>query len=233
MIKSTFEFGAKGLPPAESDGRLDAPAFQRNHEPIWQAIGGLLVDKTGSVLEIGSGTGQHAATYAQRAPQLTWWPSDILASHLASIAAWRQAAGLANLRSPQSIDLMDADWTWQGDDNGDGKLAAILCFNVIHISPWRVAQNLFAGAGRLLSDGGVLILYGPYRRNGAHTASSNAAFDDSLRARNSEWGVRDLADVTTLATSNGLALARIVEMPANNLTVIFEKRGRDGPKQRP
>lgn len=224
MTKSTFEFGAKDLPPAANDGRLDAPAFQRNHEPIWQAIGGLLAGKTGSVLEIGSGTGQHAVTYAQRTPQLTWWPSDILASHLASIAAWRQAAGLANLRSPQSIDLMDADWTWQGDDNGDGKLAAILCFNVIHISPWRVAQNLFAGAGRLLSDGGLLFLYGPYKRNGTHTAPSNAAFDDSLRAGNSEWGVRDLADVTALAQRHALAPAGIIEMPANNLVVIFERR---------
>lgn len=225
MTKSVVEFGTNGLPSPDSDDRLDAPAFQRNHEPIWQAIGGLLADKTGAVLEIGSGTGQHAVTYAQRAPQLTWWPSDISASHLASIAAWRQAAGLANLRAPQSVDLMDANWTWQGDGNADGggKLAAILCFNVIHIAPWRVAQNLFAGAGRLLADGGLLILYGPYKRDGAHTAPSNAAFDTSLRARNPEWGVRDLADVTALARSHALASAGIIEMPANNLVVIFEK----------
>jgi SAM-dependent methyltransferase len=221
MTKSVFEFGTNGLPPVQSDGRLDAPAFQRNHEPIWQAIGGLLADKTGSVLEIGSGTGQHAVSYAQRAPQLVWWPSDISASHLASIAAWREAAGLTNLRAPQSIDLMDANWTWQG--NSDGKLAAILCFNVIHISPWRVAQNLFGGAERLLADGGLLILYGPYKRDGVHTAPSNAAFDTSLRARNPGWGVRDLADVTALARNHALAPAGIIEMPANNLVVIFEK----------
>ena len=221
MSKFVVEFGTDGLPPADGDGRLDAPAFRRNHEPIWQAIGDLLADKTGAVLEIGSGTGQHAVTYAQRRPQLTWWPSDILASHLASIAAWRQAAALANLRSPQSIDLMNADWTWQGAD--DGKLAAILCFNVIHISPWTVAQNLFAGAGRLLADDGLLILYGPYMRDGVHTAPSNAAFDASLRTRNPEWGVRDLADVKVLALDNGLAPAAVVDMPANNLVLAFAR----------
>jgi SAM-dependent methyltransferase len=219
MTKPVFEFGTNGLPSRQSDGRLDAPAFHRNHEPIWRAIEGFLIGKTGSVLEIGSGTGQHAVTYAARAPNLIWWPSDIMPSHRDSIEAYRCASGLANLRVPQSIDLMQADWDW----SGDRALTAILCFNVIHISPWTVTQNLFAGAGRLLADGGLLILYGPYKRDGAHTAPNNAAFDDSLRARNPEWGVRDLADVTALAQNHALAPAGIIEMPANNLVVIFKK----------
>jgi SAM-dependent methyltransferase len=219
MTKPVFEFGTNGLPSRQSDGRLDAPAFHRNHEPIWRAIEGFLIGKTGSVLEIGSGTGQHAVTYAARAPNLIWWPSDIMPSHRDSIEAYRCASGLANLRVPQSIDLMQADWDW----SGDGALTAILCFNVIHISPWRVAQNLFAGAGRLLADGSLLILYGPYKRDGAHTAPSNATFDTSLRARNPEWGVRDLADVTALAQNHALAPAGVIEMPANNLVVIFKK----------
>jgi SAM-dependent methyltransferase len=223
MTKSVFEFGTNGLPPPQSDGRLDAPAFHRNHEAIWQAIAAFLPEKSGAVLEIGSGTGQHAVTYARLSPQLTWWPSDMTPSHLASIAAWRAASGLANLRAPQHIDLMEPDWRWSGDAAAADKLAAVLCFNVIHISPWRVAQNLFAGAGRFLGDGDRLLLYGPYKRNGAHTAPSNAEFDASLRARNPEWGVRDIADVTALAQSNGMTLAKIIEMPANNLVLAFER----------
>ncbi len=220
MTKTVFEFGTNGLPPPHSDGRLDAPAFHRNHDAIWQAIEPFLHGKSGAVLEIGSGTGQHAMTYADRSPRLSWWPSDLTDSHLASIAAWRAASGLANLRAPQCIDLMDADWRW----NGDGEaLAAILCCNVIHISPWRAAENLFAGAGRLLGDGGYLLLYGPYKRDGIHTAPSNAVFDASLRARNPDWGVRDVADVTALAQSHGMMLSKIVEMPANNLVLAFAR----------
>jgi len=220
MTKSVFEFGTNGLPPPQSDGRLDAPAFHRNHDAIWQAIEPFLHTKSGAVLEIGSGTGQHAMTYAARSPQLTWWPSDMTASHLASIAAWRAASGLANLRAPQRIDLMEADWQWPGDG---ARLAAILCCNVIHISPWRVTENLFAGAGRMLGAGGHLLLYGPYKRDGVHTAPSNEAFDASLRARNPEWGVRDLADVAALAQSHAMRLGKIVEMPANNLVLAFER----------
>jgi SAM-dependent methyltransferase len=222
MTKFVVEFGTNGLPPPESDGRLDAPAFHRNHEPIWQAIESFLIGKTGSVLEIGSGTGQHAVTYAARSPHLIWWPTDISPAHLTSIAAWREAANLANLRAPQALDLMAPDWTWTDDGNENG-LTAILCFNVLHISPWRVAENLFAGAGRMLNDDGHLLLYGPYKRDGAHTAPSNAAFDASLRARSPEWGVRDLAEVTALAQDNGLKLANIVEMPANNLVLAFKQ----------
>jgi len=220
MTGPVFEFGANGLPPPQTDGRLDAPAFHRNAEPIWDAIGADLSAAHDAVLEIGSGTGQHAVTYAARTPQLTWWPSDIMASHRDSIEAYRRASALPNLRPPQSIDLMRADWDWRGDG---GSLAVILCFNVIHISPWTVTENLMRGAARHLPAGGLLFLYGPYTRDGAHTAPSNAAFDASLRARNPEWGVRDVADVTALAHRNGMTLRKIIEMPANNLVLAFER----------
>lgn len=219
MTEPVFEFGTSGLPPAGEDGRLDAPAFHRNVEPIWDAINSLLSGKTGSVLEIGSGTGQHIVTYAARLPHLTFWPSDIMESHRASIEAWRRAVNLPNLQPPLSIDLMQPDWPWH-----DGPLAAILCFNVIHIAPWAVAQNLMLGAARHLEAGGHLIMYGPYKRDGAHTAPSNEAFDVSLRGRNPAWGVRDLETVTELAAANGLTLVNTTPMPANNLVLAFERR---------
>jgi len=219
MTEPVFEFGKSGLPPAGEDGRLDAPAFHRNSEPIWEAIGGILESKTGSVLEIGSGTGQHIVTYAARLPHLTFWPSDIMEPHRVSIDAWRRAASLPNLQPPRSIDLMQPDWPWQ-----DGPLAAILCFNVIHIAPWTVAQNLMRGAGRHLEAGGHLIMYRPYKRDGAHTAPSNEAFDASLRGRNPAWGVRDLEAVSALAAASALTLVKTIEMPANNLVLAFERR---------
>jgi SAM-dependent methyltransferase len=223
MSKFTVEFGKDGLPPATADGRLDAPAFHRNHDAIWAAVADFLHEKTGDALELGSGTGQHAVAFARQTPRLTWWPSDIYGSHLASIAAYQREAGLDNLRAPQRIDLMDDGWTWQGHTGAD-KLTAIVCINVIHIAPWRVAQNLIAGAGRLLRGGGQLFLYGPYKRGGAHTAPSNEAFDASLRARNPDWGVRNLEAVTALAHDNGLELTKVTDMPANNLVLAFERR---------
>ncbi|WP_137043825.1 DUF938 domain-containing protein [Pseudolabrys sp. FHR47] len=219
MTEPVFEFGKKGLPPAGEDGRLDAPAFHRNVEPIWSAIGGILAGKSGAILEIGSGTGQHIVTFAGRCPHLTFWPSDIVESHRASIEAYRQAVDLDNLRAPLDIDLMRPDWAWDG-----GELAAILCFNVIHIAPWVVTENLMHGAGRHLKPGSHLLMYGPYKRDGAHTAPSNQAFDASLRGRNPAWGVRDLEAVADLADANGLMLVKTVEMPANNLVLAFERR---------
>jgi SAM-dependent methyltransferase len=223
MSKFVIEFGTDGLTPPSADGRLDAPAFHRNHAAIWSAIAGFLDGKTGQVLEIGSGTGQHAVTFARQTPQLVWWPSDILTSHLDSIAAWRRAAGLANLRDPQRIDLMDPDWSFATDAQA-GALTAILCINVLHISPWRVTQNLMSGAGRYLNDGGRLLLYGPFMRDGQHTAQSNAAFDATLKARNPDWGVRDIRDLNSLSQDIGLTLDESVAMPANNLVLAFERR---------
>jgi SAM-dependent methyltransferase len=151
MAKFTVEFGKTGTPPAP-DGRLDGAAFHRNHDAIWSALSSFLLGRTGDVLEVGSGTGQHSAEFARRAPNLTWWPSDIYPSHLASIEAWRRHAGLANLRAPQRIDLTNPAWSWTADGQAGAALSAMLCINVLHIAPWRVAQNLIAGAGRLLRE---------------------------------------------------------------------------------
>ncbi|MFN3657037.1 MAG: DUF938 domain-containing protein [Pseudolabrys sp.] len=218
MPQFVLNFGKTGTPPAP-DGRLDAPAFHRNCEPIWQAIERFLAAQQGDVLETGSGTGQHIATFAARAPQLTWWPSDIFDNHLASIAAWRRHAGLANLKAPQRIDLADPAWTWQPG----GALAAMLCINVLHISPWRVSENLIAGAARLLAADGRLLVYGPFMRDGAHTAPSNASFDASLRAENPDWGVRDTRDLAALAQASGLLLSETIAMPANNQVLVFSR----------
>jgi SAM-dependent methyltransferase len=220
MARFVVEFGKDGTPPAE-EGRLDAPAFHRNAEPLWQALSARM-PREGALLEIGSGTGQHAALYAPRVPHLSWHPSDIYDTHITSIAAWRQQAGAANLQPPQRVDLTDVDWTWAPG----GPLAAMLCVNVLHISPWRVSENLFAGAGRLLGPGGTLFVYGPFMRDGAHTAPSNAAFDASLRAQNPEWGVRDIRDLDRLAVASGLAPAEIVQMPANNFVLVFARAHR-------
>jgi len=222
MVKFVVDFAKKGTPPA-SDGRLDAPAFHRNHEAIWSTIAGFLSAQAGDVLEIGSGTGQHAVTFARRTPELIWWPSDIFPSHLSSIEAWRQHEGLANLRAPQRIDLTDPTWTWQSGEKSGRPLAAMLCINVLHISPWPVSQNLFSGAGRLLRPDGRLFVYGPFMRDGEHTAPSNAEFDATLRAENPEWGVRDIRDLSALANKNGLSLAEIAPMPANNLVLAFTR----------
>ena len=219
MSRFVVEFGKDGTPPAD-EGRLDAPAFHRNHEPIWQVLAPFLAAKTGAVLELGSGTGQHTVTYAARTPSLTWHPSDLQDSHLASIAAWRAHARLANVAPPQRIDLTDPAWNW----TPGGLLAAILCINVLHISPWSVSQNLIAGAARHLTRDGRLLIYGPFMRDGTHTAPSNAEFDASLRARNAAWGVRDTRDLSALAEANGLALADIVAMPANNFVLVFARR---------
>jgi SAM-dependent methyltransferase len=224
MAKFVVEFG-KTVPPMP-DGRLQAPAFARNHEAIWQALAPYLRDANGDVLEAGSGTGQHVSAFAARAPQLTWWPSDIYPSHLASIEAWRRHAGLENVRAPQRIDLTDGDWTWSRDGQAGGALAAVICINVLHIAPWRVSQNLIAGAARALRDGGHLFVYGPFKRAGAHTAPSNEDFDASLRTENPDWGVRDVDDLAALGQATGLPLTDSVPMPANNLVLVFTRARR-------
>jgi SAM-dependent methyltransferase len=217
------EFGKDGR-PVEPDGRLDAAAFHRNHAPIWAVLRKFLAGKSGDVLEAGSGTGQHVVHFARHSPDITWWPSDLNAAHLKSIAAWRAVAGLANIRPALRIDLSDPAWCPAMHDGSDpGKLLAVFCANVIHIAPWRVAEGLFAGAARYLQGEGRLFLYGPFKRDGRHTALSNAVFDTSLRERNAEWGVRDIADVEKLGLSEGLALIETVPMPANNLILVFAR----------
>jgi SAM-dependent methyltransferase len=222
MPQFIADYGSAGV-PQEPDGRLYGPSFERNHAAIWSAMAEFMGAQTDNALEVGSGTGQHVTEFARRSPRLTWWPSDVLPSHLASIAAWRKHAGLANLREPQRIDLGAPDWTWQGQAGAGGALTAIVCNNVLHIAPWAVAQNLMNGAGRQLRDGGRLFIYGPFKRDGAHTAPSNAAFDASLRAENPNWGVRDVRELDTLAQAAGLTPAEITPMPANNLVLAFAR----------
>jgi len=227
MAEYVVEFGKDGR-PVSPDGRLDAPAFHRNHQAIWTVLQQFLSGKSGDVVEAGSGTGQHVVDFARHTPEITWWPSDFNEQHLRSIAAWRVHAGLTNIRPPLRIDLTDPLWCPQmHDGGGPGELLAVFCANVIHIAPWRVAEGLFAGAGRYLRADGRLFLYGPFKRDGKHTAVSNAVFDSSLREGNPEWGVRDIEALQELAAGAGLALVDIAEMPANNLILVFERKRAD------
>src|SRR5512141_2585831 len=224
MADYVVEFGKDGR-PVESDGRLDAPAFHRNHEAIRTLLLRFLAGKSGDVIEAASGTGQHVVDFARHMPGIIWWPSDLNEQHLKSIAAWRARSGLENIRPPLRIDLSDPAWCQEmHDGSGPKNLLAVFCANVIHIAPWRVAEGLFAGAGRYLPAGGRLFLYGPFKRGGKHTAVSNAVFDTSLREGNPEWGVRDIEALEKLAGPAGLVLAEIAEMPANNLILVFERR---------
>ena len=223
MAEFVVEFGRDGQ-PVEADGRLDAAAFHRNHEAIWAVLQPFLAGKSGDVVEAGSGTGQHVVHFARHTPDIVWWPSDLNEKHLRSIEAWRARSGLSNIRPPLRIDLSDAAWCdAMHDHSGPQNLLAVFCANVVHIAPWRVAEGLFAGAGRYLRADGRLFLYGPFKRGGKHTAVSNAVFDTSLRERDPEWGVRDVEALERLAADAGLALVATAEMPANNLILAFER----------
>jgi hypothetical protein len=223
VAEYVVEFGKDGR-PVEPDGRLDAPAFHRNHRAIRAVLQKYLAGKSGDVIEAGSGTGQHVVDFARHLPEVVWWPSDLNEQHLKSVSAWRAHAGLPNVRPPLRIDLSDPAWCSEmHDGSGPTNLLAVFSANVIHIAPWRVAEGLFAGAGRYLGANGLLFLYGPFKRDGKHTAISNAVFDTSLRERDPEWGVRDIEDLERLAASVGLALIEVAEMPANNLTLVFER----------
>ena len=223
MAEYVVEFGKDGR-SVEPDGRLDAAAFHSNHRPIWAVLQKFLAGQSGDVLEAGSGTGQHVVHFARQTPDITWWPSDLNEQHLKSITAWCAHAQLPNVRPPMRIDLSDpAWWPEMQDKSGPKNLLAVFCANVIHIAPWRVAEGLFAGAGRALRVDGRLFLYGPFKRDGKHTALSNAVFDTSLREHDAEWGVRDVDDLERLAGSVGLTLREIVPMPANNLILLFER----------
>lgn len=223
MAEYVVEFGRDGG-RVEPDGRLDAPAFHRNHEPLWAALENHLVGQSGDVVEVGSGTGQHVVYFARKTPDLVWWPSDLNQRHVKSIEAWRVHSGLQNVRPPLRIDLSEPEWCPQmRNGQGPTNLAGVFCANVIHIAPWVVAEGLFAGSGRYLRGDGKLFLYGPFKREGKHTAISNAVFDTSLREGNPEWGVRDIDDVETLARGAGLGLVDTIEMPANNLTLVFAR----------
>lgn len=202
---------AEGGPPV----KRRAPAAERNREPIAEVLGAVL-PKSGLVLEVASGTGEHALHFAGRFPRLVWQPTDPSLEARDSIRAWRQEAGLANLRDPLPLDAAAESWPVRRAD-------AMLCINMIHISRWKATEGLMRGAGRILPAGAPLVLYGPYRRAGVPTAPSNEDFDRSLKARDPEWGLRALEAVEAEALRNGLRLERVVEMPANNLTVVFRR----------
>lgn len=213
---------------AEPDGRLDAPAFHRNHEPIWSVIGPWLLQQSGNVLEAGSGTGQHVIEFARKSPHIVWWPSDYSNAHVRSIEAWRLHSALANVRPARRIDLAAPDWGLNTDDSKALRgLTAVFCANVVHIAPWNVAEGLLGHAAERLKPDGRLYMYGPFMRDGRHTAPSNAAFDASLRAQDAAWGVRDIADVAVVAGRSGLTLEEVVPMPANNFILVFERTNKN------
>jgi hypothetical protein len=195
------------------DHRRTAPATWRNREPILHVLRPIL-PPTGLVLEIASGTGEHVAYFAAALPGLRWQPSDPDPIARASIAAW--AAGTENIRAPLLLDASAEAWPVE-------RAEAIICINMVHISPWTATAGLMRGAAAILNPGAPLYLYGPFRRMGAHTAPSNASFDADLRAQNPAWGVRNVEAVIEEAGRNGLALNEVVEMPANNLSVVFRR----------
>ena len=204
-------------PPPAPEGGLRAAATERNRDPILEVLRGVL-PQAGLVLEIASGTGQHVVHFARAFPALRWQPSDLSTAHLASIAAWSAASGADNIAPPVLLDVESASWPVAHAD-------AILNINMIHIAPWSAAEALFRGAARLLPAAGLLYMYGPFKRGGQHTAPSNQSFDERLRAEDPRWGVRDLDDVQSLAASAGFTAAEITEMPANNLSLVFRRRG--------
>ncbi len=192
---------------------LQSPSAERNKDPILAVLRRVLPE-SGLVLEIASGTGQHVVHFARALPDLEWQPSEPDAEMRRSIADWTRAEALANVRTPLDLDVMSPVWPIARAD-------AVLCLNMIHIAPWAATLRLIAGASRLLPDGAVLLLYGPFRCGGTHTAPSNAAFDAELRRHDPTWGVRDLEAVAAVAAERGLALGQVVEMPANNLSLML------------
>ena len=197
------------------DRRLYFAAAARNRQPILDVLQEHLPPR-GLALEVASGSGEHVVHFAQACPDLVFQPSDPDPAHRASIDAWTAALGLANVRPAIDLDAMAPTWPVAAAN-------AVLCSNMIHIAPWAATVGLVRGAGRIVPPGGVLYLYGPYRRGGRHTAPSNAAFDASLRAQHTAWGVRDLEAVADLAAAEGFAAPIVVEMPANNLSLVLRK----------
>lgn len=204
---------------SDTDAKQYAPATQRNREPILQVLQKIL-PPTGNILEISSGTGEHAVYFAPRLVPRIWIPSEPQLYLRESIAAWREDFLCDYLAPPIEIDATDDYWVVETQKV---EIAAIVNINMIHIAPWSACLGLMAGAGRILPNGGILYLYGPYKQGGKHTAPSNEAFDESLQSHNQSWGVRNLEDVINVALEQGLELVEVIEMPANNLSVVFQK----------
>jgi SAM-dependent methyltransferase len=200
---------------ASEDGRLTSPSAARNKEPIATVLSQVL-PRSGLVLEVGSGTGEHAVHFARVMPHLAWQATEQDEECLRSICAWVATETQANLRQPLYLDVIDAQWPIEAAD-------AIICINMIHIAPWTATQGLLRGSSRILPPAGLLCLYGPYRVGGKHSSASNRAFDAQLRAIKAEWGVRDLDAVSNEARAFNIELERTFELPANNLIAIFRK----------
>ena len=202
-------------PQPVPSGGLHAAATERNREPILDVLRRVL-PPAGQVLEIASGTGQHVVFFARALPALHWQPSDPSPPHRDSIRAWTAAFAVGNVADPLALDV--ESWPWP-----IARADAILSVNMIHIAPWSAAVALFQGAARVLPAGGVLFVYGPFKRGGVHTAESNQRFDERLRGEDARWGVRDLEDVQAAAAASGFDAPEIVAMPANNLSLVFRR----------
>lgn len=198
------------------DNRRFAPPAQRNRGPIAEILREVL-PQSGTVLQIAEGSGEHAIHFARAFPNLTFQPSDPDPQALASITAWIDHENPANVLPPLLLDASADDWPISAAE-------AVLCINMIHISPWAATEGLMRGAARILPKGAPLFLYGPYKRDGNHTAESNAQFDQSLQLRNAAWGIRDLAEVSECAHEHEFDGPEVFEMPANNLSVVFRRR---------
>jgi hypothetical protein len=194
------------------------PAPERNKQPILDVLARVLPERA-TVLEIASGSGQHAAFFAAQQPGWTWQPSDFDLENLASIRAWVEEVRLPNLRAPLRIDVLERDWSL-----GELAPSALFCANMIHIAPWASCLGLIDGAARHLPRGGCFVLYGPFTLGGEHTAESNITFDASLKARDPDWGVRDADEVANLCEKAGFGLIERAAMPANNQSLVFERR---------
>ncbi len=200
------------------------PAGDRNTKPITEVLRPVFSSSTGHVLEIGSGLGQHAAAFATAFPRLNFWPTDPNPYHRASIDDWRKTLALPNLRPARSLDLLSANWQLNITDGVPAaKFSAMICINVLHISPMALTEGLLLHAGKLLEPEGLLYIYGPFKINDTHTAPSNSDFDVYLRHQNPEWGLRDIALLEKTAASGNLSLTKITQMPANNLSLFFNR----------
>jgi hypothetical protein len=204
------------------DLRRYAPATQRNREPILAVLRQVL-PATGAILEVSSGTGEHAMFLAPQLAPLYWFPSDPNPDARASISAWQQTTPCDNLYPPIDLDASSPQWSVESDERFKlDPIVAIVNINMIHIAPKSAYLGLMAGASRILPPKGILYLYGPFKQNGVNTTPSNVAFDESLKSQNPEWGIRDLSEITTAAAAHNLHLHKIFPMPANNLSVIFQ-----------
>ena len=221
MAETPVEFGA---PKAEAldDGRLDASSFHRNSDPVKAVVDKHVSATASHVLEVASGTGQHVCNWALLRPECTFWPTDLAPFHIDSINGWRSFFNLTNIRPAHKLDITTEDWC-DAAGHPYPPLDAVIGMNILHIAPWAVSEGLFSGAGKALKSGGVLMIYGPFKKAGQHISDSNVQFDQNLRQTDPDWGVRDQDDLDRLAVGAGLTPEAPEPMPANNFTLIYRK----------